>query len=285
MSNSHTLAVSPFTMPAALAAADSILGVNPTWSVDSDDRIQSAWLALFRMRAALAAGMPEIHSHATDRADLHAAWLRSEGWEAQVTQGAPGDLFLASTLNVVAKWIETGRAYQDLGVDRVLLKKGACVSPAQGNEHPVIEVMTQHPGFTFCFQQVDAAPVDDARLLARAIDMASRSAREAVHLDFPMIDLRVRSDARHMIGLRSGTHVITQAAEQLRLEIDEIGGRASAAAEIAVTRSVSHSKTVKIDGPFVVAVARNGAPDGANKVAFAAYCDRSVWKKPAAGRI
>jgi hypothetical protein len=276
-----SIAVSPFTMPAALAAADSLLG-SPTWLGRPDNADQAAWLSSFRRRAELAASMPEIHRHATASAALHVAWLESEGWQAQVTQGTPNDIFLASTLNIVAKWLAPGRAYKEGAVDRVLLKKGARVSA--GTDH-VVEVTTQHPSFSFCFHQVASAPTNAAALAVLATEVVCRSVRETVHLDFPMVDMRVRTSAEHMIGIHSGLNVITQAAEQFRLELNEVGGRVSAAAEIAVTRSVSMSRTIKIDGPFVVAVKRNEAPDNDNKVVFAAYVDRDAWRRPAEGRI
>jgi len=284
MNHQKYLAVSPFTMPAALAAADELLGGVPSWSGDQGAPEQRAWLVAFRRRSQVAAGISEIHSHATVIAEHHAAWLHAQGWDAQITQGGPHDILLAATLNIVAKWREAGHAYQQGGVDRVGLKKGAyTTSTPENGQRPVVEVATQHPSFTFCFQQVDDAPPSITELLARALDMVSRSASEEVHFDFPMVDLRVHDNAGYMLGLHSGLNMVTQAAEQLRLELNEVGGRASAAAEVAVTRS-SH-RTVKIDGPFIVAVNRNGAPKDGDKVVFAAYCDRSAWRKPADGRI
>jgi hypothetical protein len=163
------------------------------------------------------------------------------------------------------------------------LKKGARVSA--GPDHTVVEVTTQHPSFSFCFHQVASAPTSAAELAVLATDVVCRSVRETVHLDFPMVDLRIRASAEHMIGIHSGPNVITQASEQFRLELNEVGGRASAAAEIAVLKSASLSRTIKIDGPFVVAVKRNQAPNDDDKVAFAAYVDRDAWRKPAEGRI
>jgi hypothetical protein len=280
------IAVSPFTMPAALAAADGLLG-NPTWLGNPDNADQTAWLGSFRRRAELAAKMPEIHRNATTSAQQHVAWLKSEGWEAQITQGTPNDIFLASTLNIVAKWRAVGHAYKEGEIDRVLLKKGAYTSAAKPNEHPLVEVAAQHESFSFCFQQVDMAPTCAAELTERALDMVCRATAqvdEEVHLDFPMVDLLVRDDAKYIHGLHAGLNVVTQAAEQLRLELNEIGGRASAAAEIAVTRGIRRTRTIKIAGPFMVAINRNGTPS-TDKVMFAAYVDRDAWKKPAAGRI
>lgn len=283
MSN-NSIAISPFTMPAALAAADAIIP-NATWAADASNPDQVAWLEAFRRRADIAQDMPEVHRNATTSADDHIAWLKAEGWDAQITQGAPGDLFLASTINIVAKWLEAGRAYKHhTGVDRVTLKKGATVV-RQAGAQPIVKVVTQHPGYVFVFQQLDRAPASEQELLSIATDASAHRAFEEVHLDFPQVDLRVKNDAQYMIGLRSGHDVVSQAAEQCRLELNEIGGRASAAAEVAVSRGFSMGPaTVYIEGPFMVAVVRTNA-QGSDNVAFAAYVDRDSWKRPADGRI
>lgn len=291
-----SFAISPFTMPAALAAGDRLLGHStealhddePTWSSNPANKEQMIWLAHFRRRARVAAGLTEIRSNATTSASDHVAWLRAEGWDAQVSQGARGDLHLAATLNVVAKWIESGHACtDDVGVERVLLK---CGVTATGGAYPVVRVVTQHPDFVFCFQQ-RWCERDDLAKVAHEISRPPQSAHDmdTVHLDFPMVDLHVKDDAKYMLGLRSGSNVVTQAAEQFRLELNEVGGRASAAAEIAVKRGhVSGPRVVKIEGPFVVAVAFAGSTPSTSsmdRVVFAAFCDRDSWKRPAAGRI
>lgn len=278
MSN-KCLAISTFTMPAALAAADHLLGHAPEWVGDPNNPQQLAWLQSFRRRADIARSIEQVASHATDRAVSHVEWLRARGWEAQITQGSANDIYLGATLNVFARWRTVGEAYREGGCDRVLLKKDVVTSTRTRGEHPVVEVFTRDDRFTFCFQQVDAAPTDQQALADHALSMVCRHAHESTYLDFPMVDAAWRDDAAHMLGLRSGPNVVTQACEQLRLELNEIGGRASAAAEIAVTRGMTN--VVKIDGPFVVAVNRNGTPRNGEKVLFAAYCDRDSWRKPA----
>ncbi len=284
MSN-KCIAVSPFTMAAALAAADSLLG-EQSWQGDPTNPEQAQWLESFRRRADIAQRIPEVHRNATTVAADHVSWLKTEGWDAQITQGGPDDIFLAATINIVAKWKEAGRAYKDRdGLDRVHLRKGATVLHQSGMR-PVVTVATQNAGFTFLFQQLEQEPVDSSQLIGRALNASLREAHDEARLDFPMVDLRVRDDAKYMIGLQSGPNVVTQAAEQLRLELNEIGGRASAAAEVAVTRSISMGpETVYIDGPFMVAVIRANAPVDSDRVVFAAYCDKGAWKRPADGRI
>lgn len=50
-------------------------------------------------------------------------------------------------------------------------------------------------------------------------------------------------------------------------------------------RAALASSIDEIDGPFIVAVNRNGAPNDADKVVFAAYCDRDIWGRPENWRI
>ncbi len=282
---SKSIAISPFTMPAALAVADNLLG-NPTWSANPDNPDQVRWLESFRRRAGIAAELPEVHRNATSSAEDHVAWLRSEGWDAQIAQGTPNDIFLAATINIAAKWREAGQAYKAGGVDRVILKKGATAAYSRSSPgaHRVVTVSTQRTEYAFLFHQLDHAPRDAQGLLSHVLDAAARPSYDEVHLDFPMVDLHVKDDAKYMIGLRSGPNIVTQAAEQLRLEMNETGGRASAAAEVAMTRGMG-PETVRIEGPFAVAVVRVGASNTTDRVVFAAYVERDAWKRPADDRI
>src|SRR5262245_58559989 len=135
------------TMPAALGAASQHLG-SVDWVGDPSNAEQFAFLESFPRRALMASRMPEARSHGTDVAGDHAAWLAAEGWEAQTTHGSVQDLFLAATLNVVAKWLSPGRAYRTIdGVHRVLLKEGAFTSGDGANQ--IVKVLTQNPAYSF----------------------------------------------------------------------------------------------------------------------------------------
>lgn len=273
-------------MPAALAAADVVLN-RSDWKGVPGNPQQQTWLARFRHRATEASTMAEIQSHATTLAPEHGKWLARQGWEAQITQGQPGDLFLAAVLNIVAKWKEAGKAYEEDGVHRAVVKRGCYLFEGKG-PHPMIEVLTRHPSYRFCFQQVKRAPTSLAELAEQSLEMAVHPTWDGgdVHLDFPMVDMLARNEAPYMIGLHAGSNVVVQASEQLRLELNEIGGRASAAAEVAVSRGISlKPRVIKIDGPFLVAVRRANASAGVENIVFAAYCDRDVWGRPAKDRI
>ncbi len=163
--SSKSFAVSPFTMPAALLAADQFLGDHALWSGDPANPGQAlAWLETWRRRARVAAAMPEIRRHATTDAAEHAAWLRAEGWDAQVQPGGPLDLYLGAALNIAADWLQSGMAHSSPGgvdgVDRVILKAGVVVTPAPRGTHRTACVTTRRGDLSFVFQQLDYAPVD-----------------------------------------------------------------------------------------------------------------------------
>lgn len=277
--------MSPLTMAAALAAADPIVagpGGRVQWVGNPDNPQQEEWLAGFRRRADLARRLPEIGSHATQLLEEHARWLRAQGWDSQLTRGLPNELYLAATLDVCAEWCRAGRAYRDShAVDRVSLA-GCRVFPGRG-DHPVVEVSTAREDLTFLFFQSPSVEAGFEHLaLKHSIDEMARSRclrGQEVTLDFPMVDLAHRDDARYMLGLRSGPNVVSQACEQLRLELDETGGRARAAAEVAVSRGFNPGRVVQIDGPFVVAVVLDSLPVE-SRVMFAAYVDRDAWRRP-----
>lgn len=297
-----SFAISPLTMPSALAAADPYIRDNhnfpvvrhedePVWYGNPLDDDQTTWLAHFRRRARLAATLPEIRNHATTDPSTHVAWLKVGGWDAQVAAGAPGDLFLAAVLDVAARWRAPGRAYRDGDRNhyhRVHLKEGVTMLRDDRNPTPVVEVETQDPRYAFRFHQVtlwSRTARDDRALLASTaqammVDPASGYDRSRAYLDFPMVDLRCQSNAEYMLGLRYGDNTVAQATEQFRLELDEYGGRAHSAAEVRVTRGLDTTPTIRIDGPFVVAVALRNAESGLDRVVFAAYVDLDSWTRP-----
>lgn len=273
-----TIALSPFTMPAALAAADQVLGHTTVWSGNSDNEEQTEWLRTFRDRALSARHMPEIKGNATNDVSQHVSWLMEQGWHSQITQRQPNDLFLASTLDIAAKWLTAGKPTVEDGVDRVYMKKGGHAGMARTN--PVVRVKTQTDGVSFFFQQIDSAPKTRSDLMRRAIHMVNTEIYEEVNFDFPMVDALFRDNAEYMLGLCSAQNVVTQAVEQFKLQMNHIGGRARAAAEVAVSRGISldDTRTIKITGPFIVAVSYEIL---ATPVAFTMFCDCSTWKKPA----
>lgn len=291
----RSMATCPFTMPAALAAADAVIneGREVEWTRDPRGPMQAAsweqWITSFRRLSRRAARMPEICSHATPDLHTHVAWLRRRGWDAEImpstTSSTLSDLYLAATIDLIATWQHAGEPRQEHDVHRFLLRQGVMASLVVPWQQPVVEVATQERMISFLFHQVDQAPVNLGDLVKHARDIAACYAVERVLLDAPMIDLTMRDDARHVVGLQSRRCTVTQAAEQIRLQIDQAGNLANADTKVAIAHddppSGAYRRTVRIDRPFVVVVRRNDLPyHDPDNIVLCAYCDRDVWRRP-----
>lgn len=277
-----SFAISPFTMPAALAAADELLGGLQQWKGDRWNRAQAGWLRQFRQRAAVAEGLSEIARHATESAELHAEWLKSHHWEADITGDAPGATFLAAVLAIGGKWTTVGHRYVSKeGVAR------AVVPEVFVHDSKVARIPTCSPGVEFLVRQFDTPIRDERELEARSLELLKTASRvkrmETGEVDFPLVELRTRADARHMVGLHTSTHVIAQAAEQFELKMNHLGGLARAKAELMMILGGPPPRVpcVKITGPFVVAVTKSGL----SEPVFAAYVDKDAWRDPGDGSV
>lgn len=296
----RSVAFSPYTMPAALAAADPIVGFHGEyldeldWQGDRSPRLgdgqQREWLETFRPRARSAAQMPFIRSHATTSQDDHRAWLRAQGWDTQVPPAVDiphrDGLMIASTMTVEASWATRGRAYQDMwGTYRAHLSNGVMASIAVPGHHPVVEVRTQDPGVVFLLHQMDKLNDKASLSFSRTFltefvrGMARVSVSMPVEVDFPMVGLTCQDDADYMLGLRRGDYVVAQASEQVRLTLEEVGDGAPPE-EVDDSRGMHRRDVIYIGGPFIVAVVRTDMPSGhRDSILLAAYCDRDAWRQ------
>lgn len=271
-----SFAISPFTMPAALAAADDLLGALQQWEGDPGKRAQAEWLRPFRERAAVAAGLSEIARHATERAAQHVEWLKSHHWEAEIQSGAPGAMFLAAVLAIGGKWTTAGWTHSN---GKGLVR--AVVPNVFVHEERVARMQTRSPGVEFLVRQFSTPVRDERELWERSFELVettpSAEGMEVGMIDFPLVDLRTRSAADHMVGLHTRTHFIAQAAEGFELKMNHLGGLARARAEVAAPAGPPPKvRWVKITGPFVVAVKKQGIAEPV----FAAYVDKDSWRDP-----
>lgn len=271
-----SFAISPFTMPAALAAADDFLGAQQQWEADPGNRVQVEWLRQFRQRAKVASGLSEIARHATERAETHVGWLKSHGWEADLKDGPPDAMFLASVLAIGGKWTRSGRKYVARKVSR------ASVFAVFVHDERVVRMPTQAPGVEFLVRQADGPMRDERELYEHSLALVETTPPSEVleegEVDFPLVDLQTKSSAEYMLGLRTRTHFIAQAAEGFELKMNHLGGVARARAELMAPRGgpPPPKPRVLITEPFVVAVIKQGL----SEPVFAAYVDRDSWRDP-----
>lgn len=270
-----SIAISPYTMPAALAAGDNLLG-KQEWVANSSNNEQAEWLEKYPQRAKIAGSLPEIESNATDIIDQHIGWLGKRGWSAAVTKGSRGDVYLASVLSAGGKWLTPGTSYSDstTNLKRAVLKE-VFVSTAK----KYARIPTQQEDIEFWVQEVGTTIIDSAGLAKAANEMMQEMGDDITEegiLNFPMVNLRYRKAADYMIGLRSGINEVTQADEGYELKMNHLAGRAKAKAEVAVSRGIDMKPLLTINGPFLVLVVK----EGVNEPLFAAYVDRDSWRDP-----
>lgn len=283
-----SIAHSTLTMPAALAAADKVLG-KTEWIGDTSNHAQMEWLWGYLANARAAAGVQEIDAHATVDFQAHLAWLNERGWPAIAGKGDAwkwdGDLFLASCLSVQAKWQQEGMAFIDKnGVHRAKLE-GVSVCDGTG---AIIGTQGGLEFIVFPWAAGEAPPTSDRELYAAVsrFHLLPRSRFSSGILSFPMVHLhQVVEKASCVIGLRSGSNVVTDANEAFELKMNHIGGSARAMAQAAVSRGISDDPSLFIDAPFVVHVRKLVGEVGRAALytgVFSAYVDRDSWKNPGA---
>lgn len=273
-----SIAISPYTMPAALAAGDNLLG-KQDWKANTSNNEQVEWLEKYPQRAEIASSLSEIESNATDVIDQHIGWLGKRGWSAAITNGGRGDIYLASVLSAGGKWLVPGTNYSDskTNLKRAILKE-VFVSTTQ----KYARIRTEEEGLEFWIHEIGAPIIDSAGLrkaayemLRDVVDDPSTDIEEG-SLDFPMVNLKYRKAADYLIGLSSGPNQVTQADEGFELKMNHLAGRAKAKAEVAVSRGIDMKPHLIINNPFLVLVVK----DGVEEPLFAAYVDRDSWRDP-----
>lgn len=282
-----SFASSPFTMPAALAAADTFLGGTPQWTGDLANVDQVEWLESFRRRAAVAARVlhDKIQTNATTDITDHGTFLQKHGWPAKITQGRPNSLYLAAVARFGGRWLSAGDELDRGGHRYAHLRQNIAVSSRVGPTQ-LVGIETEKSNVQFLLRQAlpdEVKTQHDLRQIALFMQAEWTSSdlegyTEAGEVEFPMIDLTASDEAAHMIGIASGDNVIYQAAEQFTLQMNHLGGLARAAAELAMARGGPSRRKprVVIEGPFVTAV----IVEGVHEPVYAAYCDRDSWKVP-----
>lgn len=296
-----SFAISPYTMPAALASS-SILDWESTSIAHpsapphqampladgyAQESEQQRWLERYPKRLSELTRLgTEIAAHATEDAADHMAWLAERGWPAAITRGSRGDLFLAAVLGVVAEWKRAGSAYtakdgrRRADLEGVLIGERVALIPTVDESITVLVAPVGRPDPLLWPTTIEG--LLGAVLAAVARADAKRLEPMPGTLDLPMVHLRTSSPATYMLGLRSGAgHVVSQAHEAFELQLSHRGVVARAKAELAVSRGISSKPRLYIDTPFIAAVLKGGLAEPL----FAAYCDKDCWAEPPSGAI
>lgn len=284
----------------ALVKAEDILGANRTWHATNP--AQTQFLARYfsqrgEIERALATPSPEqplkVDSIASYTAEEINSFLASKGFNIALDPfTTPGEFGTASVMDVLVKWLYPGTSTQLVAADEqtypaARLRLGVDIERSSLTGKPVAFISTQHPDYKVGLT-VPNEPISDAfELLDFVANVRNRGLNHSFDysvnyagLIFPKVSLdqRVNIDwLREMetTGKDGLAAIISQALQQTKYRMNEIGARAESAVALGVTRGISPSPLV-INRPFVcwIEKTRTSLP------LFAGYINYSDWKDP-----
>lgn len=286
-----TTTTCPLSIVAALLAAETMpgMGRGRVWQSDNDD--QAAFLNQFwgQTRAEMIA----------DLMDAIASWdvsvvnkfLRDRGFTIQLNELPDNTFAAAAVLDLLVEWVVRGTATTFMSettgqqYPAVRLEKTG-LSFFNGPSGPAVMIPTNRSADkVLMMAQQSVSPgvfglMDDARRLLRAVD--SDYLDTFGGLVFPMVKVRQQVDIGWLLGLRTigddgRPAVISQALQENRLRMNEVGAHAQSATAVAVTRGGGgdFKPDLRITDPFLVVFFREGVGP-----LFAAHITPEDWKNP-----
>lgn len=267
-------------------AEDLVLGPKRVWN--AVNRNQTTFLEGFLVPCR-EEKIPEIQSMASSDADALNKFLRDKGFSIQLQAFDENEFGVVSILDLLVQWLNTGTvtAIHTNGTDRkfpgVRIGGGEGVSfySAPPHEHPIACLATQSSDLVYMTMLDD--PPEEFALVAKAEEL-SREKKYSFEFDglvFPMVSLdqvvnigwlidmhTVRSDGRRA--------EISQALQQTKLRMNEVGARAESAAAIGVRSLGAPPPDHIIDQPFLIWIER---PDLVTPL-FVGHITEEDWSNP-----
>ncbi len=284
MSKSATV----FTLMEVLRKAEDILGKGRQWRAKNDT--QAALINDFLNHINEAREIKEIESIASYMAGEINEFLAKRGFSIQLDSFAPSEFGVAAVLDLMVKWGLKGDKIQITTPDNktypgVYLKKGVQFFNAYGDHtEPIAKIGTQTDDEVF-MTMIDKVPdgLDLIKFAAKLISQLKYIDRDNLEgLQFPMINFTNYPDLSWLLGMattgKDGAPAwISQAKQQTKLRMNEIGARVQDAVAVAVKRCmVVPKKPLIINKPFLCIFTRPGL-----KFPLAVFhLEPDCWKDP-----
>ncbi|MDD5289645.1 MAG: serpin family protein [Patescibacteria group bacterium] len=291
----QTRTVTTYTLANALLAAEEILGKGRKWL--AANRTQDAYLKdFFLPKEALA--IPEVESKTSWDNEVLNAFLREKGFDIQLSPFDSSTFGVVSILDLLIHWLVKGEKRTLNAVDKknypaVFLKHGVMVGRVSGagHEYPIARIETQKPdgseaGKTVVYMTPCDNPPEDGFDLIRLVTRFSNCFtldHEYEGVTFPMIDLDVKPNVSWLLQMSTTDQggqpwEISQAMQQTKLRLNEIGVHLKDAMAIGVRCISLPKQPFEIDRPFLLWVTRQGL----SFPLFTGFLRPDVWKEPAA---
>lgn len=283
--------VATYPIVAALVEAEKMTGMgsNRQWWTRNATQVRFLTDFFSRCRDEIG-GIPEIESIASWSVDEVNAFLHARGFTIELQPFDENTFGVASVLDLMVEWLVKGKATTVHGIDGVdypgvhIVADGVQIYDAVGHTHPIAHLFTK-AGDRVYMTRLDRALGDGFDLIAMAEALSDSLTRNRDYggLVFPMVDLDHEVDIRwllemHTMGVDGRPARITQALQQTKLRMSEVGARAQSAVAMAVTREAfaMPKPDMVIDGPCLVWFER----DGLAKQLFVGHITTEHWRNP-----
>lgn len=269
----------------ALVEAETELGKDRQWN--PVNKTQENFLnTIFADTRDEVASIPEIESTSSRSHEVINNFLRERGFSIQLSPfQCPDDFGVASVLKLALEWLIKGKAttIQSKGVIYPAVRmdaKGINFYSSPGHNHPVVIIKTKS-GDEVCLTMVDE-PLSQEELSSKATGIFKtlhNSTEQFAGLIFPMIDLDQQPDISWLLGMNTMGEdgkpgIISQALQQTKFSMDELGAQVQSAVAIAVSRTMSGPPHHVIDKPFICVVTRGNL----TQCIFTGYLAEDCWK-------
>jgi len=275
-----------FPILGCLRAAEDFLCRAVQWDAVSDEQTQ--FLELFLEHIKDVDSLDCLERKADVDVEPINKWLQERGFSIQLNPVADG-FAVASILDVLVKWLNEAQKvsiHSDKGeFPGVKLKEGvAAYRQPELHPHPVVKIRTQSDDIV-CITIADTMPDDPFALNWKVEQLRNVQRPFGVEgVMFPMVNYDRMVDISWIEGMKikpgdgDDGFYISQALQQTKFKMNEIGARAQSA--VAMTfrccAVAAPNPWVVIDRPFVLWIERPGV----QMPLFAGVFAEDVWENP-----
>ena len=281
---SQTMTVYPISK-AVQEAENLVLGSNRVWTPVNKN--QKTFIGSF-LEPCREEVIPEIQSLASSDANTLNQFLKEKGFSIKLQPFRENEFGVASILDILVEWINTGIAtvIHTNGTGRefpgVRIGGGDVIFySAPSHEHPIACLETKSSDLVYMTMLDD--PPEGFALVAKAEEL-SREKKYSFEFDglkFPMVNLNQEVDIGWLINMRTIDKAenevrISQALQQTKLRMNEVGARAESAAAVGLRTLGAPPPDHTINQPFLIWIER---PDLVTPL-FVGHITEEDWTNP-----
>lgn len=283
-----SMTVTTYPIVDVFVKAEDFLGSNRVWRPQNE--MQAYFLQGFFTVCRNEARIPEIESIASWYADEINRFLERRGFSIRLQQFGPDTFGVASVLDLMVEWLRRGVVTKLVAKDENVYpavridKDAVAFFTAHGHNYPIACPRTKS-GDVVYITMLDKPLFSGFEFVARAEEITAnlRFCHDYGDLIFPMVDLNQEVDISWLMNMETdaadGRRAwVTQALQQTKLRMNEVGARVESAVAVAITLEmmVMPKPPHTIDRPFLIWFTR----DGLSKPLFVGYIGYEDWRNP-----